>query len=123
MTRSVLLGFDQARFKREEIGSHRKYSSKGANAATAETFRQEMEGVFRWLRAHLRRSGFACFVVGDSTIRGEKVSNVKLISEVAQRENFREVARFSRRLQATKKAFNPVIGKIKEEHVLVLQNS
>lgn len=123
MTRMLWLGFDQALFKREEIGSHRKYSSKGTNGATAETFRQEMEHIFRWLGSHLRRHGFACFVIGDSTIRGEKVSNVKLISEVAQQVNFREVARFSRRLQATKKAFNPAIGRIKEEHVLVLENS
>jgi len=123
MTRMLWLGFDQALFKREEIGSHRKYSSKGANAATAETFRQEMEHIFCWLRLHLRAGGFACFVIGDSTIRGEKVSNVKLISEIAHRTEFREVARLSRRLQATKKAFNPAIGKIKEEHVLVLRNS
>jgi len=123
MTRMVWLGFDQALFKREEIGSHRKYSSKGANGATAETFRQEMEHIFCWLRLHLRAGGFACFVIGDSTIRGEKVSNVKLISEIAHRTEFREVARLSRRLQATKKAFNPAIGKIKEEHVLVLRNS
>jgi hypothetical protein len=32
------------------------------------------------------------------------------------------VARPTRKLQSTKKAFNPVIGKIKEEKILVLQS-
>lgn len=122
MTRMLWLGMDQPKFKRDEIGSHRKYSAKGANGATAQTFRDEMRTILGWLRAHLKRGGFACFVVGDSTIRGERVDNADIISEVGELEGFREVARPTRTMQATKKAFNPAIGKIKEEKILILQN-
>ncbi len=122
MTRMIWLGMDQPTFKREEIGSHRKYSAKGQNGATAETFRGEMQMVFAWLRTHLKAGRFACFVVGDSTIRGERIDNADLISASGQSEGFLEVARISRHLLATKKAFNPVIGKIKDEKILILQN-
>ncbi|MBV9761915.1 MAG: site-specific DNA-methyltransferase [Acidobacteriaceae bacterium] len=122
MTRMVWLGMDQPRFKREEIGSHRKYSAKGPNGATAQTFQKEMGAILAWLRNHLKPGGFACFVVGDSTIRAERINNADLIAQAGQCEGFREVARPTRRLQATKKAFNPVIGKIKDEKILILQN-
>jgi len=121
MTRMLWLGMDQPTFKREEIGSHRKYSAKGLNGATAKTFQGEMQNILGWIRMHLKTAGFACFVVGDSTIRGERVSNADLISAVGRCEGFVEVARHARRLQMTKKAFNPVIGRIKSENILVLQ--
>jgi site-specific DNA-methyltransferase (cytosine-N4-specific) len=122
MTRMIWLGMDQPKFKREEIGSHRKYSAKGANGATAQTFQNEMRTILAWLRTHLKAGGFACFVVGDSTIRGELIDNADLIAAAGKSEGFSEVARLTRQLQSTKKAFNPVIGKIKDEKVLILQN-
>lgn len=122
MTRMVWLGMDQPRFKREEIGSHRKYSAKGPNGATAETFQSEMRTILTWLRNHLKPAGFACFVVGDSTIRSERINNADLLAAAGRSEGFTEVARPTRRLQMTKKAFNPVIGKIKDEKILILQN-
>jgi site-specific DNA-methyltransferase (cytosine-N4-specific) len=121
MTRMIWLGMDQPRFKREEIGSHRKYSAKGRNGATAQTFQSEMKTILGWLHDHLKAGGFACFVVGDSIIRGERINNADLISAAGRSEGFTEVARPIRRLQMTKKAFNPVIGKIKEEKILILQ--
>lgn len=123
MTRMLWLGMDQPKFKQEEIGSHRKYSKSGPNAATTNTFRNEMSIIFKWLHTHLRDSRYACFIIGDSTIKGKRISNVNLISEVACKSGFKEVARINRRLQETKKAFNPAIGKIKEEQVLILQNN
>ena len=121
MTRMIWLGMDQPKFKREEIGSHRKYSNKGPNGATAQTFRTEMTTIFTWLYDRLRNDRYACFVVGDSTIRGEKVSNVDLLAETARACGFRESGRFHRRMVDTKKAFNPAIGKIKGEQILILQ--
>lgn len=122
MTRMVWLGMDQPTFKREEIGSHRKYSNKGQNGATVETFRSEMTTIFEWLGHHLRRGRYACFVVGNSTIRGETVNNADLISGVAAQVGFREVGRLGREMQATKKAFNPKHGRIKTEDIVILQN-
>jgi DNA modification methylase len=121
MTRMLWLGMDQPRFKRQEIGSHRKYSAKGTNGATADTFKAEMERIFAWLGSYLKDDGFACFVVGDSTIRGKRINNADLISAAGSVQGFTEVARPTRRMQMTKKAFNPVIGKIKDEKILILQ--
>lgn len=123
MTRMLWLGMNQPKFKREEIGSHRKYSSKARNGATAQTFRNEMAAIFVWLAKHLRPEGYACFVIGDSIIRGEKVSNTDLISRAAADHGMREIARFQRKLLDAKKSFNPTIGKIRTEQVLILQRN
>jgi DNA modification methylase len=123
MTRMLWLGMDQPSFKRVEIGSHRKYSNRGPNGATAETFRNEMRSIFNWLRAHLRPGRHACFVVGDSTIAGEKVDNAELIASVGSEQGFEPAACFTRRMQDTRKAFNPDIGKIKTEKIVILRRS
>lgn len=122
MTRMIWLAMDQPKFKREEIGSHRKYSSNGKNGATAETFAVEFSIIFNWLSKTLKPGGYACFVVGDSTLKGQRIDNASLISKAGRSEGFVEVMRASREMQSTKKAFNPAIGKIKTERILVLEN-
>lgn len=122
MTRMVWLGMDQPAFKAVEIGSHRKYSRKGPNAATSATFSEEMARVFSWLRSCLRTNGYACFVVGDSTIRGRRFNNADAISRAAAEHGFVEEVRLQRRLLDTRKAFNPSIGKVKREHIVILRN-
>src|SRR5690606_29916358 len=62
-TRMLWLGMDQPKFKREEIGSHRKYSSKGRSRATVDTFVSEFESILQWLGRRLKPEGYACFVV------------------------------------------------------------
>jgi len=121
-SRMVWLGMNQPKFKLEEIGSHRKYSNKGTNAATIETFRQEMSTVFSWLQRHLYRGKYACFVVGNSTIKGQVHDNADVLVTAAQPHNFVEIARIPRRMLESKKAFNPVIGKIKEEKIVILKH-
>ena len=120
-TRMLWLQMNQPEFKQQEIGSHRKYSSKGSNAATEKTFYKEMETIFEWLSCRLRRNGYACFVVGDSTIRGKKIDNASLLSEAASQHGFVEMARIPRIIQRTKKSFNPKIGKIRSENILILR--
>lgn len=120
-TRLLWLGANPEHFKRLEIGSHRKYSSKGASRATEETFSSEFKQIFEWLRTCLRDRRYACFVIGDSTLAGAKIDNASLIASAGATKGFREVARLSRVIRATKKAFNPAIGKIKSENILILQ--
>ena len=122
MTRMLWLGMDQPSFKRIEIGSHRKYSRKGPNGATEETFRSEMGVIFDWLRGALDEGRFACFVVGNSRIKGRTVDNANLLADAASEHGFVEVARIPRRMQDSKKSFNPAIGKIKTEQILILKN-
>lgn len=122
MTRMLWLGMDPYSFKKIEIGSHRKYSKKGPNAAGVATFEKEMATIFVWLSRHLRPKKFACFVVGDSIINGRKVNNAEVLSKAGRESGLIEVKRIHRALQETRKAFNPAYAKIKTEHILVLQN-
>ena len=122
MTRMLWLEMDQPLFKKEEIGSHRKYSSKSKNAATVETFRSEFTSILKWLSGNLKKSGYACFVVGNSTLRGELIDNAELISATGLSAGFREVVRLKRTMQSSKKSFNPALGKIKSEDILILEN-
>ncbi len=120
-TRMLWLGYDPEQFKRVEIGSHRKYSAKGRDRATQETFKREFVNIFQWLRGRLRDGRYACFVIGDSTLAGERIDNATLIASAGQAAGFREVSRISRTIQSTRKAFNPIIGKIKSENILILR--
>jgi site-specific DNA-methyltransferase (cytosine-N4-specific) len=122
MTRMLWLGMDQPSFKKIEIGSHRKYSAKGPKAATIETFHLEMERVFSWLSGALRPGRYACFLVGDSTINGERTSNADILASAASKAGFSEAARIERQMNDSRKAFNPAIGRIKHERLVVLQN-
>jgi site-specific DNA-methyltransferase (cytosine-N4-specific) len=122
MTRMVWLGMDQPTFKKAEIGSHRKYSNKGASGATINTFKDEMLRIFKWLRHHLKKHRYACFVVGNSIIDKKLYNNGDLIAEAASESGFVEAERIGRQMQDTKKAFNPAYGKIKQEQILILRN-
>ena len=120
-TRLIWLGFDPERFKKIEIGSHRKYSAKGRNRATPETFRKEFEKIFHWLRDRLRDYRYACFVIGNSTIDGALVDNASLLAAAGANAGFREAARIGRTIAPTRKAFNPRMGSIKTENILILR--
>lgn len=120
-TRLLWLGYEPEQFKRIEIGSHRKYSAKGRNRATAATFRAELERIFQWLRNRLRDRRHACFVIGDSTLNRTRIDNASLIAEAGATAGFRETARIQRSIAPTRKAFNPKIGKINTENILILQ--
>lgn len=120
-TRLIWMGHDPEKFKKIEIGSHRKYSSKGRNRATPQTFRREFVGVFQWLRERLRNDRYTCFVIGDSTIDQERIDNASLLAEAGASYGFREVMRIKRTISPIRKAFNPSIGKIKTENILILK--
>lgn len=97
MTRMVWLGMDQPEFKKREIGSHRKFSNKGKNGAIIETFKSEMKSVFTWLKNVLRSQGHACFIIGNSIIRGRTYDNAEVLKEAATGAGFIHVATLSRK--------------------------
>ncbi len=121
-TRMLWLDMDQPSFKKVEIGSHRKYSNKSNAAANADTFRDELRQILTWLRKSLRLGGYACFVIGDSILKGKVIQNDQLLMEVAKETGYSIEANLTRRLHDGKKSFNPMIGKIKNEHVVILRN-
>ena len=122
-TRLIWLGHDPDRFRKIELGSHRKYSARGRNRATPETFRNEFAAIFKWLRERLKDGGYACFVIGDSTIDGTRVDNASLLAEAGAGAGFRETARIGRTIAPTRKTFNPRIGRIRTENILILRKT
>ncbi len=122
-TRLLWLGLDPAPFKAIEIGSHRKYSAKGPRRATVATFATELQAIFRWLRTQMRHRGHVCFVVGDSTLAGQRVDNTSLVADAGADHGFVEHARIGRSIAATRKALNPKIGGIKTEQIVILQKA
>ena len=120
-TRMIWLGHDPDGFRKVEIGSHRKYSSKSQSRATPETFHNELAAIFRWLRGRLRSGRYACFVIGDSKINGTRIDNAALVAAAGAEAGFQEVARIARSIPSNRKTFNPTMGRIKTENILILQ--
>ncbi len=103
-----------------EIGSHRKYSAKGRNRATPETFRREFDAIFPWLRERLKDRGYACFVIGDSRVDGARRQCVVARGGGGRR---RIPGGGPDHQAPTRKSFNPRIGLIKQENMLILQKA
>jgi site-specific DNA-methyltransferase (cytosine-N4-specific) len=122
-TRMLWLGMDADTFKKEEIGSHRKYSAKGKSQIDESTFATEFTKIMRWLAERMKTGSYACFIIGNSTIRGRLIDNADLISKASSNCGFTESARIERTIQATKKSFNPAYGKIKTENLLIMRRS
>ena len=122
-TRLIWLGHDPEDLKHVEIGSHRKYSSRGKSRATPDTFSQELVAIFRWLQSRLRPRRYACFVIGNAKVNNEIIECATLVAEAGHKHDFNEVARIERTISSTRKAFNPTIGRIKTENILILQRS
>jgi len=120
-TRLLWLGYDQARFKAEEIGSHRKYSAKGAKGQNEQNFAEEFGRIFRWLAERMRAGKYACFVIGNSTIQGRTIDNAALLTNVAAPAGFSREAVIEREIPSTRKSFNPAHGRIKRENILILR--
>lgn len=120
-SRMLWLGMDQPEFKEREIGSHRKYSRKGDNAADADTFRAEMRTVLEWLAGRVRSGGYACFVLGNSIIKGETVNNPDILCELTEPSPFYVEANIPRAIEKTSSSFNPESNKDRNERILIFR--
>ena len=117
--RMLVLGLNPWTFKAVEIGCHRDYSAK--NGATGETFYEDMRSCLTGLHSALRPESFCCVVVGPSIVRGKPLDNAEVIRSAGISVGFRHVSSISRAIDARKKAFNPSIGKIKSETIVILR--
>jgi excisionase family DNA binding protein len=68
-TRMMWLDMDQPKFKKEEIGSHRKYSSNSKNGATVETFKAELKIILEWLTKTLKKMASHALSLGFDSER------------------------------------------------------
>jgi site-specific DNA-methyltransferase (cytosine-N4-specific) len=115
--RILWLDEDPWEFKDSEIGHHRAYSAR--HGSGADDFLADMAATFAAMRPALRPDATVVVVVGDSIVRGEIVRNDEVTAAAAEVNGLRQLAQFDRVIDPRRKAFNPSIGKIKSEHVLV----
>lgn len=115
--RLIWLDFDFEGLRKLEIGSHRKYSKK--NGADESTFENELDTIFNSLSSICRRGAYSCFVIGNSIIRGKTVDNSVIVSRAAKKNDFEHIVTIPRKIAKNRKTFNPVIGNISNEKIVI----
>ena len=119
--RMYWLDMDPLELKKKEIGSHANYSKK--NAFTEKNFIDDMTKAFFEISRVLKKNKYFCIVIGDSILKGKKIKNNVLLKDLSKQTPFRFVFELLRRIQLTKKSFNPKIGNIKNEHIVFFRNN
>jgi len=117
--RMYWLGMDPIAARNNEIGARPFYSRE--NGLTAEDFARHLDQCFSAFRRLLSTDNYACILVGNSTIRGEKVDNGEIVTEIGEENGFRLRASIPRQIPSEKSSFNPSIGSIRNERVIILQ--
>jgi DNA modification methylase len=117
--RMYWLGMDPLAVRTDEIGARLHYFK--AKPQTAVDFERQMNAVFALLAEVVVPDGHACFQVGDSVIRGDKIDNTDLFRRVAGGNGFDEVASMTRSIPRNRKAFNLHHARINEERILVFR--
>ena len=118
--RMYWLDMDPLDLKRNEIGSHANYSKK--NGHTYQNFEDDMRKSFIQIAKILKPNKYFCIVIGDSIIKGEKIHNNELLKRISAMTPFEFIYEAKRDIQLSKKSFNPRIGNIKTEHIMVFKN-
>jgi DNA modification methylase len=117
--RILWLDHDPWAFKDQEIGHHRAYSATGGSGES--DFKDDMHKSMEAMKRALQPDGRIVIVVGDSIVRGAVVRNDAVVMEAGINAGLTPVAAYNRFIDPKRKAFNPSIGKIKTEHILVFR--
>jgi len=118
--RMFWLDMDPHYLRKREIGAHADYSKK--NGLTEFDFENDMEKCFYTVSKILNKGKYFILVIGNSILKGRNIENNELLKDLSKKTPFVFVAEFSRNLNIRRKSFNPVIGNIKTEKILVFQN-
>ncbi|WP_424947504.1 DNA methyltransferase [Candidatus Spongiihabitans sp.] len=114
------LGMNPHKLRRSEIGAHADYSKK--NGPNEFDFMKDMEKCLLNTANILKRNGYLVFVIGDSILKGRNIKNNEILKQAALNTDFNFVTEYSRNLKSNRKSFNPKIGNIKTEKILIFKN-
>jgi len=114
------LGMDLLFLRKNEIGAHADYSKK--NGHSQDTFCADMAQCLTNISRILKKNRHLAIVIGDSILRGRRVRNDTIIKKAAGATPLAFVVSFGRDINLRKKSFNPAIGNIKKEKIMVFQN-
>lgn len=118
--RMFWLGMNPRQLRRSEIGAHVDYSKK--NGHTELDFMQDMAKCLLNISRILKENSYLVFVMGDSILKGRNIKNNEILKQVALNTSFNFITEYTRNLRLNRKSFNPKIGNIKTEKILVFQN-
>lgn len=118
--RLLWLGMNPKELRKKEIGAHADYSKK--NGPDEFDFMKDMEKCFLNTSKILNKNSYFVLIIGNSILKGRTIHNNEVLKQSALKTPFRYIDEFSRTLKLTKKSFNPVIGNIKTEKILIFEN-
>lgn len=114
------LGMNPHHLRKLEIGAHADYSKK--NGHDEVDFMRDMEKCMLNTSKILKKGSYYVLVIGDSILKGRNIQNNKILKQAAEKTPFNFVTEFTRNLKLSKKSFNPKIGNIKTEKIVVFEN-
>lgn len=112
------LGYNPIEVKKMEIGARAHYFSKKFDKAN--DFELQMRKLFMILHDNMISPSFMSIVIGRSKIHGEIINNEILIKETAEGLGFKHLTTLKRTINASRKSFNLMHARIKEEYIVVL---
>ena len=115
------LGMNSYNLRQNEIGSHADYSKK--NALNEFHFMQDMRKCFLNTSKILKTGSYFILVIGNSILKGRSIQNNEILRQATQNTSFKYITEFTRSLKLNKKSFNPKIGHIKTEKILIFKNT
>lgn len=114
------LDMNPHKLRKSEIGAHADYSKK--NGPNEFDFMRDMEKCLLNTSKILKPGSYFVLVIGDSILKGRNIKNNEILKQAALNTPFNFVIEFARNLKLNKKSFNPKIGNIKTEKILVFEN-
>lgn len=118
--RMYWLDMDPKVLRKKEIGSHSDYSKK--NGLTENDFKNDMLACFSNIAKILKPNCYFVIVIGDSILKGRKIKNNELLKDVSTSTTFKFIEEYDRNIRLSKKSFNPIIGNIKTERIMIFRN-
>ncbi|MGI9101042.1 MAG: DNA methyltransferase [Terriglobales bacterium] len=118
--RMYWLGYDPISVRGSEIGARPHYVSP--NGDTLHDFATEMAAAFVGVAKHLINDAVVAIVVSSQCkIRGEVLDVPTMLENALVEIGYAPLARVTRTIPRTRKAFNPDIGSIESETLLVMR--
>lgn len=106
--------------KKNEIGAHAHYSKP--NGLNEFDFQKDMKKCFLSTSSILKPNSYFALVIGNSILKGRNIENNEVLKLAAMETPFKFETEVERNLNLNKKSFNPKIGKIKTEKILIFKN-
>jgi site-specific DNA-methyltransferase (cytosine-N4-specific) len=114
------LGMNPHNLRKSEIGAHADYSKK--NGPDEYDFMYDMQKCFLNTSKILKPHSYFVLVIGDSILKGRHIQNNEILKQASEHTPFKFITEFTRNLNLNRKSFNPAIGHIKKEKIVVFEN-